>query len=77
MVPSDPCISIELLNHQYSDLLHGVGYDFPTSSSDLMSDLRILILLELERDLRDHLLLCHNIIEVVLMAFGDESFHLP
>ena len=40
-------------------------------------DLRILIFLELERDLRDHLLLCHNVIEVVLMALGDESFHLP
>ena len=33
--------------------------------------------LELERDLGDHLLLGHNIIEVVLMSFGDESFHLP
>ena len=77
MVPSDPCIGIELLNHQYSDLLHGVGYDFPPSSLNFMSDFRILILFELERDLRDHLLLGHNIIEVVLMALGDESFHLP
>ena len=33
--------------------------------------------LEFERDLGDHLLLGHNIIEVVLMGFGDESFHLP
>ena len=67
MVLGDPCIGIELLNHQDSDLLNGVGKNFPNSSSDLMSDLRIFTLFDFERDLGDHLLHGHNFIEVVLM----------